>query len=293
MTETTDTAWDAAWDTSAAPAEGPTVGRASIDRVEELFDQTELAISLVQNRDGEQCEADDRPAAFAGKLSVVMPVYNEESTVDAIVRRVLAVDLDIELVIVDDGSSDGTRALLYELEAEHENVRLFLHETNQGKGAALRTGFASATGDIVIVQDADLEYDPGDYPRLVEPIVRGEADVVYGSRYLAGDRQDGSWVHRLGNRLLTGASNLFTGQKLSDMETCYKVFRRETIANMPLQQNRFGFEPEVTAKLARRGLRIEEVPIRYNSRDYTEGKKIGWRDALSALYCIVRYRWAD
>ena len=289
MTEPTNISWDI----SASPIEEPVVGQASVDRVEQLLDQTELAISLVQDRDSESQEGAGGEPAVSCKLSVVMPVYNEQATVDLIVRRVLAVDLDIELVIVDDGSSDGTRAVLYELEAEFDNVRVFSHETNRGKGAALRTGFANVTGDLVIVQDADLEYDPADYMRLVEPVASGEADVVYGSRYLDGDRQDGSFFHRLGNRLLTGASNLFTGQRLSDMETCYKVFRRDVLSDMTLRQNRFGFEPEVTAKLARRGLKIQEVPIHYNSRDYSEGKKIGWRDALSALYCIVRYRFVD
>ena len=223
-------------------------------------------------------------------LSVVIPVFNERATVREIVRRVQAVGLNLEIVLVDDFSVDGSRQILLEMEAEYDNVRVFLHGYNRGKGAALRTGFAQVQGDLVIIQDADLEYDPNDYPSLLEPILSGETDVVYGSRFLGDEIRDPSFLHRLGNRMLTMASNLVTGQRLTDMETCYKVFRREVLADMNLEQNRFGFEPEITAKVSRRGYTIREVPIAYHGRDYAEGKKIGYGDALSALWCILRYR---
>ena len=302
MTETSDTSWNVDPTTNvdnapvlpaALPPKEPAVDEATFAQVEELLDQTELAIELAQERDRVEQEVRKKAPALPCKLSVVMPVYNEQATVREIVHRVLDVDPSIELIMVDDGSSDGTRSVLLQLEAAHPNIRALFHDTNRGKGAALRTGFAQVTGDVVIVQDADLEYDPTDYAILVAPIVEGRADVVYGSRYLGRDRQDGSALHRLGNRLLTTFSNLCTGHRLTDMETCYKVFRREVLADIQIRQNRFGFEPEVTAKLARRGQRIHEVPIHYASRGYQEGKKIGWKDALSALYCIIRYRLAD
>ena len=217
-----------------------------------------------------------------------MPCYNEFDTIREIVRRVQAVPLDKEIIIVDDCSTDGTRALLEQLEFASE-VHIIHKPLNEGKGAALRTGFRRATGDIVIVQDADLEYDPRDILACLKPIVLGEADVVYGSRFLGDKPEDPSLIHRLGNGLLTWSSNALTGLAITDMETCYKAFRRDVIRSFEIQQNRFGFEPEVTAKLARRRYRVCEVPIRYNSRSYAEGKKIGIKDLFNAIYCIVRY----
>jgi len=230
------------------------------------------------------------PAGF--KLTIVIPVFNEQQTVAEILHRVRAVPIPKEIIVVDDCSTDGTRAALEPL-ADWPELRVIHKAQNAGKGAALRTGFAAATGDVVVVQDADLEYDPNDLPGLLEPILRGEADVVYGSRYLHAHPQDPSVLHRLGNQMLTWASNLFTGLRLTDMETCYKMIPRPLLQSLDIQQNRFGFEPEVTAKLARRGARIKELPIRYESRGYKEGKKIGWRDGVNAFYCIVRYRWRN
>jgi glycosyltransferase involved in cell wall biosynthesis len=227
------------------------------------------------------------------KVSILMPVYNERETIREIVARVRAQGLHDELLIVDDASVDGTRDVLLEIDRECPEVRLVLHGYNKGKGAALRTALAEARGDIVLVQDADLEYDPADFAKLLDPIQRGEADVVYGSRFLQNAEQDPSWFHRLGNRMLTEASNLFTGLRLTDMETCYKAIRRGALRNMTLREQRFGFEPEITAKLARRGCRFVEVPVRYDSRGWDEGKKIGLRDAFRALWCIVRYAWFD
>ena len=230
------------------------------------------------------------PAGF--KLTVVVPVYNEQQTVAEILGRVRAVPVPKEIIVVDDHSTDETRAVL-ERFADWPELRVICKPQNEGKGAALRTGFAVATGDVVVVQDADLEYDPSDLPPLLGPILRGEAEVVYGSRYLNDVRQDPSFLHRFGNWLLTRASNLFTGLRLTDMETCYKMIPRTLLQSIAIQQNRFGFEPEVTAKLARRGVRIKELPIRYEGRGYKQGKKIGWRDGCNAVYCIVRYRWWD
>ena len=230
------------------------------------------------------------PTTF--KLSVVIPVYNERGTVAELVRRVQAVPIDKEILLVDDGSTDGTPTVLAKL-AEQPGVRLIRHERNQGKGAALRTGFAAATGDVVIVQDADLEYDPAEYPRLLQPIIDGRADVVYGSRFSGNVARIHLFWHRVANGVLTFASNVFTNLNLSDIESCYKVFRREVVQGMKLRENRFGIEPELTAKIARGRWRVYEMPISYSGRDYSEGKKIGWRDAVRALYCIVRYSIAD
>jgi len=228
-------------------------------------------------------------------LSVVIPVYNERETLAEIVGRVRGVPIAKEILLIDDGSTDGTRDLLHAMAADRDIVVLF-HPRNRGKGAALRTGFPHARGDIVLIQDADLEYDPGDYVRLLQPILQNEADVVYGSRFKTTEarRTQALW-HRLGNRALTTLSNCFTGLKLTDMETCYKVFRREIIQTLVprLQQDGFGIEPELTAKLSRAGCRIREVGIRYNARSYQQGKKIGWRDGLHALWCIWRYRHDD
>lgn len=223
------------------------------------------------------------------KLSIVIPCYNEQHTIAALVAAVVAAPYpDKEIIIVDDCSRDGTPAELAKL--KDRVSRVIYHEVNQGKGAALRTGFRHATGDVVIVQDADLEYDPGEYGQLVQPIAEGKADVVYGSRFLAGGphRVVFFW-HRVGNGVLTLLSNMFTNLNLTDMETCYKVFRREVIQSIPLEENRFGFEPEITAKLAKRKLRIYEVGISYHGRSYAEGKKIGWKDGFRALYCILKY----
>ncbi len=230
------------------------------------------------------------PAGF--KLTIVVPVFNEQQTIAEILHRVRAVPVPKEVIVVDDCSADGTRAVLEQL-ADWPELRVIYKPRNEGKGAALRTGFAAATGDVVVVQDADLEYDPHDLPVLLGPILSGEADVVYGSRYLHDVPQDPSFLHRFGNQLLTWASNVFTGLRLTDMETCYKMIPRPLLQSLEIQQNRFGFEPEVTAKLARRGARIKELPIRYEGRGYKEGKKIGWRDGVNAFYCIVRYRWRD
>ncbi|HEB53241.1 MAG TPA: glycosyltransferase family 2 protein [bacterium] len=229
-------------------------------------------------------------------LSVVMPVFNEQETLRDIVAAVLAEPTNKELILVDDGSVDESRAILEEL-AQRPNVTVILREQNRGKGAALRVGFAAARGDVIVVQDADLEYDPADYGRLLVPIVRGDADVVYGSRYLVDadepDRERDSFYHYLGNRVLTFLSNLVTGLNLTDMETCYKCFRREALAGLHIRSERFTVEPEITAKLARRDLRIWEVPIHYRGRKYADGKKIGWRDGVAALWAIVRYRFRD
>jgi glycosyltransferase involved in cell wall biosynthesis len=230
------------------------------------------------------------PTGF--KLSIVVPVYNEERTVRELLNRVLALPIPKEVLVVDDHSTDSTPDILQEFNACSE-VKIIRQECNQGKGAALRTGFAQATGEIVAVQDADLEYDPRDLLQLIPPFLRDEAEVVYGSRFLHEVPHDKSWVHRLGNWLLTTASNSFTGLIITDMETCHKAFRRDWIRNVTLRQNRFGFEPEVTAKLARLGARFAEVPISYQARSYREGKKIGIRDLFNALWCIVRYGLAD
>lgn len=224
------------------------------------------------------------------KLSVVMPCYNERETIRDIVALVLSQPFDMELLIVDDGSKDGTRDILAELAVQYPQVRVLLQEKNQGKGAALRRGFQEATGDLVLIQDADLEYDPGDYVKLVEPIVSGKADVVYGSRFAGQSHRVLYFWHSVGNKALTLASNMATDLNLTDMETCYKVFKREVIQSLRLEEDRFGFEPEVTAKLAaRRDVRIFEVPISYNGRTYDEGKKIGLKDAFRAVYVISKY----
>ncbi len=224
------------------------------------------------------------------KLSVVMPVYNERATLREIVVKVLSVQLEIELICVDDGSRDGSREILAELQSEHPQVRVVLQPHNMGKGAALRRGIQEATGDFVIIQDADLEYDPADYRQMIEPLVQGKADVVYGSRFLGGapHRVLYFW-HSVGNQFLTLLSNCFSNINLSDMETCYKAFRREVIQAIPIEENRFGFEPEITMKVARRNLRIYEVGISYSGRTYAEGKKIGWKDGVRALYCLLKY----
>ena len=227
------------------------------------------------------------------RLSVVIPVYNEVGTIKEIVSRVQAVDLEKKIIIVDDGSTDGTRELLKEITLSHVNVRVLYHDRNQGKGAALRTGFEGATGGIVIIQDADLEYDPREYPVLLEPILDGRADIVYGSRFLGGPHRVLFFWHYLGNKFLTLLSNVLTNLNLSDMETCYKVFRREVLSDIQFKSNRFGFEPEFTAKIARKDFRIYETPISYSGRTYAEGKKIGWKDGVKAIVAIIWFRFFD
>ncbi len=224
-------------------------------------------------------------------LSVVMPVYNERATIDEIVTRVLAVPMRVELIVVDDCSTDGTRDRLTDLQ-QHYGFTLLLQERNQGKGAALRRGFAAVTGDIVVVQDGDLEYSPEEFPDLIDLIVEGRADVVYGSRFL-GRHRVFLFTHYLGNRVLTLLTNVLYNTMLTDMETCYKAMRREVLQGLDLQSNGFGIEPEITAKIFKRGYRVYEVPITYDGRSYEEGKKIGWKDGLVALWVLAKYRFRD
>jgi glycosyltransferase involved in cell wall biosynthesis len=229
-------------------------------------------------------------------LSIVIPVYNEEKYIATTISRVLSADtlnLEKEIVVVDDGSSDRTVEIVTALALEQPAIHLFKQPQNMGKGAALRRGFAEAQGDIILIQDADLEYDPEDFPMLLRPITDDKADVVYGSRFLGGPHRVLYYWHFLGNQFLTMLSNMTTNLNLSDMETGYKVFRKEVIKPLPLRSNRFGFEPEVTAKIARRNWRIFETHISYYGRSYSEGKKIGWKDGFQAIYCIFRYSLAD
>lgn len=226
------------------------------------------------------------------KLSVVIPVYNETDTVANVIQRVRETPYDVEIIVVDDGSTDGTWERLQGVSAGDDLV-LLRQETNRGKGAALRMGFERVSGDIVIIQDADLEYDPRDYPKLLEPILDGRADVVFGSRFLGGPHRVLFFWHYLGNKFLTLLSNALTNLNLTDMETCYKAFRAPVLRGLSIRSDRFGFEPEFTAKVARRGLRIYEVPISYSGRNYAEGKKITWRDGVAALFTILRFRFFD
>jgi glycosyltransferase involved in cell wall biosynthesis len=227
------------------------------------------------------------------KLSVVMPVYNERATLRDVTERVLSVGLEIELLCVDDGSSDGSREILMDLQKRWPQIRVLLQPHNMGKGAALRRGIQEATGDYVIIQDADLEYDPNDYRKLLGPLEAGQADVVYGSRFLGGEPHRVLYFwHSVGNWVLTLLSNMLTNLNLTDMETCYKVFRREVIQAIRLEEDRFGFEPEVTVKIAKQQqLRVYEVGISYWGRTYAEGKKIGWKDGFRALWCLLKYSW--
>ena len=223
------------------------------------------------------------------KLSVVMPVYNEAKTVRELIKRVEDVDLDKEIIIVDDFSTDGTRNILKGFE-RNPGIRVLFHDRNMGKGAALRTGFKHITGDIVIIQDADLEYNPQEYHKLIRPILDGRADVVYGSSFITTEeRRVLLFWHSLGNSFITFISNMFTNLNLSDIETCYKVFKAEVLRSLTIEENRFGFEPEITAKIAKRRYRIYEIGISYSGRDYSEGKKIGWKDGVRAIWCILKY----
>ena len=224
-------------------------------------------------------------------LSVTMPVFNEETFVEESIRRVLATAWRKELIVVDDASTDGTLPILERLAAEHDEVRLLRHEVNRGKGAALRTAFAAARGDVLVIQDADLEYDPREYDPLLGPILDGRADVVFGSRFLGGPHRVHNFHHYLANNALTFLSNTLTGLNLTDMETCYKAFRRDVLDGLTLKEDRFGFEPEFTARVAARGCRVYEVPISYSGRDYEEGKKITWRDGVRAVLVIIRSRF--
>src|ERR1700733_39490 len=224
------------------------------------------------------------------KLSVIIPVYNERATLRCVVERVLAVPLELEVICVDDGSEDGSREILAALQSQYRQVQVFLQAQNLGKGAALRRGIQEATGDFVVIQDADLEYDPLDYPLMLDPLIQGKADGVYGSRFLgAAPHRVLYFWHSVGNHLLTLLSNCLTNINLTDMETCYKAFRREIIQSIPIEQNRFGFEPEITVKVAKRHLRIYEVGISYWGRTYQEGKKIGWKDGVRAVWCLLKY----
>ncbi|MFZ0620151.1 MAG: glycosyltransferase family 2 protein [Candidatus Acidiferrales bacterium] len=256
-------------------------------------------------------ELSTSPAKKEMRVSIVIPVYNERAFLEEILLRVQASGLAYEIVVVDDASTDGTRQILESLvelqEAGHpeaavgqprrplrlDNMRIFFQDANRGKGAALRRAFAEASGDILLIQDADLEYDPRDYPKLLEPILDERADVVYGSRFLGGPQRVHFFWHYVGNKFLTLLSDMVTNLKLTDIETCYKVFRTEVIRGMELRSNRFEIEPEITAKIARKKWRIYEVPISYAGRSYEEGKKITWRDGFAALYSIIRYRLFD
>jgi len=229
-------------------------------------------------------------------LSVVIPVYNEEKFIATTIERVLASDtlgLEIEIVVVDDGSTDKTESIVKSMAEKNSHIHFYSQPKNMGKGAALRRGFAEAKGDIILIQDADLEYDPEDFPMLLKPIIENKADVVFGSRFMGGPHRVLYYWHFLGNQFLTMLSNMTTNLNLTDMETGYKVFRKEVIKPIPLRSDRFGFEPEITAKIARRNWRIFETHISYYGRSYAEGKKIGWKDGFQAIYCIIRFAIAD
>ena len=247
------------------------------------LNQLEHASQLISEAQG---VATTRPV-----LSVIVPAFNEMRTIMQVIESLERLDIDKQIIVVDDGSTDGTRETIQSLQGRR-GFDVFLHTRNQGKGAAIQTGIGLALGDIVIVQDADLEYDPQDILKVIQPILDGESNVVFGSRYLGNAHQDQSAFHRFGNAVLTGLSNLMTNQRLTDMETCYKAFRRELLQSIKIEQCRFGFEPEITAKLAKKRIVIREVPISYKSRSWKEGKKIGVKDLVSTLWCILKYRFS-
>jgi glycosyltransferase involved in cell wall biosynthesis len=227
------------------------------------------------------------------KLTVIMPVFNEYQTIEEIISRVIAVGLATEIIVVDDGSTDGTRELLRELDEKYPELKLILHDRNRGKGAAVRSGIAEASSEYLIIQDADLEYDPRDYHAILKPMQEGLADVVYGSRFLGAPRRTSMFWHMIANKMLTLMTNILYNSILSDMETGYKLFKREIITSIPLKSKRFNFEPEITAKLLKRKIRIYEVPITFNPREYSEGKKIGLKDAFEAVWTLLKYRFVD
>lgn len=299
--ETKTSASDADLATATKPLPGTKAlpGKSSVDRIEQTLAEAEAALDEAR-RHGDLPNLDasnlgkaiqDDSTRTQLKVSILMPVFNECKTLVEIVDRVREQAMHTELLIVDDCSTDGTRDLLIDLDQQHEDITVIMHGYNKGKGAALKTALSHARGDIVLIQDADLEYNPTDYAKLIEPIQRGEADVVYGSRFLEGRFENSSFIHRLGNQTLTTLSNMTTGLRLTDMETCYKAIRRGAMRGIVLRENRFGFEPEVTAKLARQKARFTEVPISYDARDWDEGKKIGLKDGLRAIWCILRYAW--
>jgi len=281
---------------SVAPMSAPVQAandEQAIARANATLDQLDQLDETIR----EELRGDDRSSEELGyelptgfRLSIVVPVYNEERTINRVVSSLFALPLPVEVIVVDDGSTDGTCAMLTTLNQEFPELRVVFQETNQGKGAALRKGFSMASGSHIMVQDADLEYDPRDIPSLIEPLAKDEADVVYGSRFMEDHHKGSSMVHRVGNGLLTKASNYMTGWELTDMETCYKVMRRSLLDHIELEQNSFGFEVELTSKLAGMNARVVERPITYDARSWEEGKKIGLKDAFEALYCICRYR---
>jgi glycosyltransferase involved in cell wall biosynthesis len=276
----------------SAPAAPPSEDRSVVSHIQQrLAELEQLARELdqIDRYDAGQSGLTIPPGFL---LSIVIPVYNERTTIEKVIARLVCLPIRTEIIVVDDGSTDGSSETLMFL-GELPNVRVVLKPRNEGKGAAVRAGICRATGDVVVIQDADMEYDPRDIPRLLQPLLQGDADVVYGSRYLNKLGRGSSPFHRLGNRLLTTMSNLMTGLNLSDMETGYKLFRRSVLEKIPLRQDRFGIEPELTAKIARRRLRLIEIPVRYNPRSWQEGKKIGVRDAFAAIYCVLRYAWSD
>jgi glycosyltransferase involved in cell wall biosynthesis len=293
QTDATDTALREVDPLVAATAEPAAADlSATLAEIEHSLDELQRLAELLAVNDDYQPASRDFVVPRNFKLSIVIPVYNEAATIQRVIAGVVALPIPKEIVIVDDASTDGTRQILSQYEAARD-FHLIFKPQNEGKGAALRTGFRRVSGDVVVVQDADLEYDPRDILAVVRPIVTGAADVVYGSRFLTDCPQDRSLTHRLGNRLLTTLSNWTTGLEITDMETGYKAFRREVIQSFEIQQRRFGFEPEVTARISRRKYRVYEVPISYTPRGYAQGKKIGLGDLFSTLYCIVRYALAD
>jgi glycosyltransferase involved in cell wall biosynthesis len=278
---------------ATSPSIAATASLVAIRAVEGRIEQSlaladDVLTSLESDTPANSANSATLRSSAAPEVTVVIPVYNEQKTVTEVIDRVLALPISLEVIVVDDGSSDGTRDALAQYN-DHPRVRVLLHEINQGKGAALRTGIARAQGDYVVIQDADLEYDPSNILSVLKPLQAGLTEAAYGSRYLLQTKQDRSFIHRLGNWGLTTFSNLLARQSLTDMETCYKAFRRELIQSIHIEENRFGFEPEITAKLARTHTQICEVPISYHPRSWKEGKKIGIKDLLRTLYCIVKY----